>query len=136
MFWKTLIACVVGVSLSVPAWAEPEEEFPEGPGGEEEALPESDEEEMAEEEVDHMAMLESIIGKMKDAEEHLAKASSWRATDAQGNVVEDLDKMMKAADLQKKAIQEMDRIFGGSRDNQQKAIEEIEKLIKLAKEGS
>lgn len=137
MTWKLVLSGVLGLALGFPAWAEPDEEFPEGPKPEEkEALPESDEEEMEEEQIDVLGTLESIIGKMKDAEDHLAKAGSWKATDAQGNVIEDVNKLINAQDLQNKAIQEMSRIFDGSKKEQQTAISEIEKLIKAAKESS
>lgn len=128
---------LLAAALACPAMAEPDEEFPEGPaGGEEEVLPESDEEEMEEEEVDVVGTLEGIIGKMKDAEDSLAGAGSWKATDAQGNAIEDVNKLIEASDLQKKAIEEMTRIFDGGKKKQQGAVEDIEKLIKLAKESS
>jgi hypothetical protein len=127
---------LLSAALVLPVLAEdPDEEFPEGPAGtEEEAMPESDEEEMEEEEVDVVGTLEGIIGKMKDAEESLAGAGSWKATDAQGNAIEDVNKLIQAQDLQKKAIEEMTRIFDGGKKKQQGAVEDIEKLIKLAKE--
>lgn len=135
MIWKAIAAGLIGFALTVPAMSEPDEEFPEGPKAEEkEDLPDSDEEEMEEEEIDVMATLESIIAKMKDAEAELAKAHGFIATDAQGRAIEDMDRFLTAKDLQEKAIREMTKIFDGSKDNQQKAIGEIEKLIKAAKE--
>jgi hypothetical protein len=128
---------LLAAALAWPVAAEPEEEFPEGLAGEtDEALPESDEEEMEEEQVDVVGTLEGIIGKMKDAEESLAGAGSWKATDAQGNAIEDVNKLIEAQDLQKKAIEEMSRIFDSGKKKQQGAVEDIEKLIKLAKESS
>ncbi|MCC6739205.1 MAG: hypothetical protein IT452_09170 [Planctomycetia bacterium] len=132
--WRLATAGALAAALSVPAFAD-DEEFPEGPKTEgEEALPGSEEEEMEEEEVDVLGTLEAIIGKMKDAESSLAQAGSWKATDAQGNAIEDADKLLTAKDLQDKAIREMTKIFDGSKDGQSKAVEGIEKLIKAAKE--
>jgi hypothetical protein len=136
MNWKIVLSGLLGVALSGPAWAE-DEEFPEGPKADEkEEMPDSDEDEMEEEQIDIMGTLEGIIGKMKDAEDHLAKAGSWKATDAQGNAIEEVTKLIEAADLQKKAVEEMNRFFEGGKKNQQAAIDDIEKLIKAAKEGS
>jgi len=135
MSWKHLLAGVLGLALSAPAFAE-DEEFPEGPKPDEkEVMPGSEEEANEEEQIDVVGTLEGIIGKMKDAEDILSKAGSWRATDDKGNPIEDMDRLIKAQDLQKKAIEEMTRIFSGSKNNQQAAIEDIEKLIKAAKEG-
>jgi hypothetical protein len=120
--------------LMIPAWAD-DEELPEGPtSGEDEALPGSEEEEMEEEEIDPLKTLDEIISKMKDAESSLAQAGTWKATDAQGNAIEEIDKFVNAKDLQEKAIREMEKIFNGSKDGQGKAVEGLEKLIKAAKE--
>ncbi len=121
--------------LAVPAWAD-DEEFPEGPktDGGDEVLPGSDEEDMEEEQIDPLKTLDEIISKMKDAESSLAEAGAWKATDAQGKVIEEADKLLTAKDLQDKAIREMTKIFDGSKDGQSKAVEGIEKLIKAAKE--
>lgn len=119
MHGMTWLAILLGVSMSLPIAADPpDEEFPEGPGQEEEVLPGSDEEAMAEEDVDPLALLESIHSRMKDAEERLAKIGA-----------------VEAKEFQQKAIQELDRLFRGSREQQQMAIEEIEKLIRSAREG-
>ena len=135
MLWKTIAAGLLGFALTVPTMAEPDEEFPEGPKVEEkEDLPDSDEEDMEEEEIDVLATLESIITKMKDAEAALSHARNKVATDLEGKAIEDADKLLTSKDLQDKAIREMSKIFDGSKDNQQQAIGEIEKLIKAAKE--
>lgn len=134
--WSLAAAGVLAFAMSVPAHAD-DEEFPDGPktDGGDETLPGSDEEAMEEEEVDVLGTLDQIIGKMKDAESSLAQAGTWKATDAQGNAIEEADKLLTAKDLQDKAIREMTKIFDGSKDGQSKAIEGIEKLIKAAKEG-
>ncbi|KAF0244911.1 MAG: hypothetical protein FD180_2132 [Planctomycetota bacterium] len=136
MRWNLVLSGVLGLGLTMPAFADPGEEFPDGPKVEgEEALPGSDEEEMEEEQIDVLGTLEGIIGKMKDAESTLAGANSWKATDAQGNVIEEVKKLVDAQDLQKKAIEEMSRIFEGGKKDQTAAVEGLEKLIKAAKEG-
>ncbi|NUN47637.1 MAG: hypothetical protein HUU15_02245 [Candidatus Brocadiae bacterium] len=136
--WRAAVTCALAAALSMPVLAEDDEEFPEGPGvgqpAPDEELPDSDEEEMEEEEVDPLKTLEEIIGKMKDAESALSEANKWKATDAEGKVIEDLDDLLTAQDLQEKAIREMSKIFGGGKEGQQKAVDGIEKLIKAAKE--
>lgn len=133
--WRFATAGALVAALTVPAWAD-DEEFPEGPGtgGGDEVLPGSDEEEMEEEEIDPLKTLDEIISKMKDAEAALAQAGAWKATDAEGKVIEEADKLLSAKDLQDKAIREMTKIFDGSKDGQSKAVDGIEKLIKAAKE--
>ncbi|MEK7467288.1 MAG: hypothetical protein AAB074_07740 [Planctomycetota bacterium] len=127
-------AGALAAALMVPAWAD-DEEFPDGPAAEgEEALPGSDEEEMEEAEIDPLKTLDEIISKMKDAESSLAQAGSWKATDKQGNVIEEIEKLVNAKDLQDKAIREMEKIFTGSKEGQGQAVEGLEKLIKAAKE--
>ena len=133
-FWRFATAGALAVALAVPAWGE-DEELPAGPAAEgDEALPGSDEEEMEEEQVDPLKTLDEIISRMKDAEQLLAEAGSWKATTAQGKTIEKIEELLTAKDLQDKAIREMEKIFSGSKDGQGKAVEGLEKLIKAAKE--
>lgn len=135
--WRLAAIGALSLCLSVPASrAFAEEELPGGPKPEgEEPLPGSEEEANEEEDVDVLGTLDKIIGKMKDAEASLAEAGTWKATDAQGNAIEEAEKLLTAKDLQDKAIREMNKIFDGSKDGQSQAIEGIEKLIKAAKES-
>ncbi|MEK7467289.1 MAG: hypothetical protein AAB074_07745 [Planctomycetota bacterium] len=135
MRWNLVLSGVLSLGLSFPAFADPGEEFPEGPKGEEEALPGSDEEEMEEEQIDVLGTLETIVGDMKDAEKSLADINGWKATDAQGNAIDDVKRLIDAQDLQKKAIDDMSRIFEGGKNEQEAAVQGLEKLIKAAKEG-
>ena len=136
MRWNLLLSGVLGLGLSFPAFADPGEELPEGPkGGGDEALPGSDEESMEEEQIDVLAELEKIVGDMKDAEQIIGSLGGWRATDAQGNAIEEAKRLIDAQDLQKKAIEEMSRIFEGGKKEQEAAVQGLEKLIKAAKEG-
>ena len=136
MTWKLMLSGVLGLGLSFPAFADPGEDFPEGPKGEgEEALPGSDEEEMEEEQIDVLGTLEKIIEQMKNAESTLAKAKDHQAVTEQGEVVKSQEELLKSLDLQKKAIEQMSRIFEGGKNEQEAAVQGLEKLIKAAKEG-
>jgi hypothetical protein len=136
MRWKLALSGVLGLGLSFPVFADPGEELPEGPkSGGDEALPGSDEESMEEEQIDVLGTLEGIIGKMKDAESTLAKLKDHQAVTEQGEVVKSEEELLKSADLQKKAIEQMSRIFEGGKNEQEAAVQGLEKLIKAAKEG-
>jgi hypothetical protein len=127
--WRVALAGALSAAIAVPAWAE-DEEFPEGPGatepGADEPLPGSEE--------DPLKTLEQVISDMKDAESALSDLNGWKATDAEGKAIEDLDRLLTAKDLQDKALREMSKIFGGGQEGQKKAVDGIEKLIKAAKE--
>lgn len=136
MAWKAVLAVILGLGLSVPAAAGPGEEFPEGPGPDgDEALPGSDEEAMEEEQIDVLGTLEAIIGRMKNAEQSLAKAGAAKAVNEQGEVIEDANELLKSSELQKKAVEQMTRIFDDGKNEQDGAVRDLEKLIKAAKEG-
>lgn len=136
MAWKPVLAVILGLGLTVPAAADPGEEFPEGPKADgEEGLPGGDEEAMEEEQIDVLGTLEGIIGRMKNAEESLAKAGAAKAVNEQGEVIEDANELLNSADLQKKAIEQMTRIFDAGKNEQEGALRDLERLIKAAKEG-
>ena len=116
---KLVMSGILGLALSAPAFADPGEDFPTGPKPETgEVLPGGDEKEMEEEQIDVVGILEGIVGKMKDAEQSLA------ITDIEG-----------AAEAAGKAAEKMSKVFEGSNKNQTAAIQDLEKLIKAAKEG-
>ncbi|MCC6739206.1 MAG: hypothetical protein IT452_09175 [Planctomycetia bacterium] len=136
MAWRPVLAAILGLVLAVPAAADPGEEFPEGqkPEGEE-VLPGSDEEATEEESIDVLGALEGIVGRMKNAEESLAKAGAAKAVNEQGEVIEDANELLESADLQRKAIEQMTRIFDAGKNEQDGAVRDLERLIKAAKEG-
>lgn len=83
------------------------------------------------EEVDVMATLNKIIEKMGDAEDFLSRASLWKALTPQEEAANELEKIIKR---QQAALEELNKLFKDTKCNQDDALKNIEKLIKLAKE--
>ncbi|MEK7866468.1 MAG: hypothetical protein AAB434_07265 [Planctomycetota bacterium] len=112
----------------------------------------------AEEEIDPIQALNDIADKMKEAEDALHKAGSYKkAKDAiaaqkkaeeelrkliqeskenQGKSAEELQKLMdEAMKKQQQAMDDATKLMGGAGNQQKKALEKIEQLIKQAKES-
>jgi hypothetical protein len=136
---RTAVAGVLALAFAVPAAGEPDEELPDGPAAEAgEILPDGEEESAEAGEVDVLKTLEEAREWMKEAERSLARLPDWRATDERGQAIRDVEDLLKARQLQEKALRELTRLFDSSREGQGKAIDALEALIKAAKdeEGS
>ena len=82
-------------------------------------------------ETDVMEILDNIKEKMIDAQDSLSKASVWKAVKSQGEVESEIEKIIKR---QKEALKALEQLFKNTKKDQQTAISDIEKLIKLARE--
>lgn len=112
----------------------------------------------AEPEIDPIQALNDIADKMKEAEDALHKAGSYRkakdAIAAQKKAEEELKKLIKesaenqgksaqelqslideAMKKQQQAMEDATKLMGGAGNQQKKALEQIEQLIKQAKES-
>ena len=84
-----------------------------------------------EEDINVMEVLEGIKEKMIDAQDSLSKASTWKAVKEQEMVEKQMEKIIKQ---QQEALKLLNNLFKKSGDNQQSAVSEMEKLIKMARE--
>lgn len=87
--------------------------------------------EPVEENVSILEIMKEIEERMFDAAEGLSRASIWKAIKEQEAAELKLEEIIKK---QKEALEQLNNLFKHTKVNQEKAIGEINKLIKLARE--